>query len=165
MSRFISRYGGIYEHSPWVAERVVAMHGKLDDIGQIRDLMAKVVDDASTEEKVKLIQNHPELVIRQQDQERLTPESRQEQKNAGLDSFAPEDVARFAILNKNYREKFGFPFVIAVWGKTQFEILAAFESRIRNDLETEFSNAMNEIHKIASMRLERMEAGSVDEIG
>ena len=103
MSRFISRYGGIYEHSPWVAERVVAMHGKLDDIGQIRDLMAKVVDDASTEEKVRLIQNHPELVIKQQEQERLTPESRQEQKNAGLDSFSPKEVARFDILNKKYR--------------------------------------------------------------
>ena len=165
MSRFVYKYGGIYEHSPWVAERVVAMHGKLDDIDQIRDLMAKVVDDASTEEKVRLIQNHPELVIKQQEQERLTPESRQEQKNAGLDSFSAKEVARFDILNKKYREKFGFPFVIAVWGKTQFEILTAFENRIKNDLETEFSNAMSEIHKIASMRLERMEAGSDDEIG
>jgi len=132
------------------------MHGDLDDIVRIEVAMAKIVDDASHEEKMALIRNHPDLAVSQGVAGQLTSESREEQHSAGLDSCSSGEVQRFDSLNKKYRERFGFPFVIAVWGKSRYEILDAFETRLENDFDSEFGIAMEEIHKIAALRLQRL---------
>lgn len=157
MSGFIAKFSGVYEHSPWVAERVLDAHGELDDIDQIETVMVKIVDNASVAEKLELILGHPELAVSQSYAGQLTSESRQEQQSAGLDNCSSVEVERFNDLNKKYTGRFGFPFVMAVWGKSRSEILAAFETRLNNNFDTEFSNAINEIHKIAAMRLHRLE--------
>ena len=131
MSWDLSRFSGVYEHSPWVAERLMSMHEELDDIARIEAAMVKIVDDATFEEKMTLIRNHPDLAVSQGVAGQLTSESREEQQSAGLDSCSSGEVRRFDSLNKNYRERFGFPFVIAVWGKSRYEILDAFEKRLR----------------------------------
>ena len=157
MSRLLSRFSGVYEHSPWVAERLLALHGELDDITRIEAAMVKIVDAASFEEKIALIRSHPDLAVSQDDAGQLTSESREEQHSAGLDSCSSGEVERFDLLNRKYREKFGIPFVIAVWGKSRYEILDAFGTRLGNDFDTEFGNAIAEIHKIAALRLNRLD--------
>jgi len=152
----MSRFSGVYEHSPWVAERLMATHGELDDIAEIEAAMAKIVDDASFEEKMELIRKHPDLAVSQDRAGQMTMESREEQHSAGLDSCSSGEVQLFDTLNKKYRERFGFPFVIAVRGRSRYQILDAFETRLGNDFDSEFSNAMDEIHKIAALRLQRL---------
>jgi OHCU decarboxylase len=83
----------------------------------------------------------------------LTTDSASEQASAGLDRCSPEEFARFQGLNAAYKAKFGFPFIIAVRGLGRAEILAAFERRLGNDVETEFATALGEINRIALLRL------------
>jgi OHCU decarboxylase len=83
----------------------------------------------------------------------LTPASKQEQQSAALDQCTPEEYKQFHKLNRRYKDKFGFPFIMAVRGSNRQEILSAFTSRLDNDPETEFTRAMSEIHKIARLRL------------
>lgn len=153
---FIRRFGGIYENSPWVAERAAAHVGRSADYDQIARLMADCVDNASYEQQLELIRAHPDLADRARTSEELTESSRAEQASAGLDRCTPEEVERFHSLNAAYRDKFGFPFVMAVRGKSRAEILDAFEARLANDPEQEFERALVEIHRIARLRLEAL---------
>ena len=153
---FVARFGGIYEHSPWVAERAAAHIGRSADYDQIATLMADCVDNASRELQLELIRAHPDLAGRAQIAGELTAESSEEQASAGLDQCTPDEYERFQSLNARYREKFGFPFVMAVRGAGRAEILDAFERRLENDVDTEFETALEEIHKIARLRLEAM---------
>lgn len=153
---FLQRFGGIYEHSPWVAERAAPHVGKSADYDQIANLLADCVDNASREQQLELIRAHPDLAGKAQVAGELTAASTAEQASAGLDACSPEEYERFRSLNERYRRKFGFPFVMAVRGATRHEILAAFERRLANDPETEFETALIEIHKIARLRLEAM---------
>lgn len=150
---FIARYGGIYEHSPWVAERAAALLGDSADIDVIARVMADCVDNASMSWQLALIRAHPDLAGKAAIAGELTADSETEQASAGLDSCSPEEYARFKALNEEYRRKFGFPFVMAVRNKSRGEILEAFESRLENDYDEEFENALLEIHRIARMRL------------
>ncbi len=153
---FVARFGGIYEHSPWVAERAAAHVGRSADFDQIATLMADCVDNASRERQLELIRAHPDLAGRAQIAGELTADSSEEQASAGLDRCTPEEYERFQGLNARYRDRFGFPFVMAVRGSSRAEILDAFERRLENDYETEFETALVEIHKIARLRLEAM---------
>jgi 2-oxo-4-hydroxy-4-carboxy-5-ureidoimidazoline decarboxylase len=152
-NEFIARYGGIYEHSPWVAERAAALLGDSADIDVIARVMADCVDNASLSWQLALIRAHPDLVGKAAIEGELTRDSETEQASAGLDRCSPEEYARFKALNEEYRRKFGFPFVMAVRNKSRSEILEAFESRVENDYDEEFENALLEIHRIARMRL------------
>ncbi len=151
---FMSVYGPIYEHSPWVAEAVwpEAEAGRLDAPGALERAMAAAVDAASAEQKMALVRAHPELAGRTAIAD-LADASRSEQSGAGLDRCTPEEFADFQALNTAYNAKFGFPFIIAVKGLTRGEILAAFEARLQNDPETEFAEALTQIHRIAAFRL------------
>jgi len=155
-SDFVRRFGGIYENSPWVAERAEPHLGDSVDYDQIATLMADCVDNASEERQFELICAHPDLAGKAQIAGELTAESTDEQASAGLDSCSAAEYERFNELNSRYKAKFGFPFVMAVRNSSRADILAAFERRLGNDYESEFEEALVEIHKIARLRLEAM---------
>ena len=156
--QFVDRFGGIYEHSPWVAERAARVLDDTATIEQIASIMADCVDNADVEQQLALIRAHPDLAGRAQIAGELTAESSEEQTSAGLDRCTPGEYERFQALNARYKDKFGFPFVMAVRGSDRGQILAAFEQRLQHDYATEFETALSEIHKIARLRLEAMEA-------
>ena len=151
--QFIARYGGIYEHSAWVAERAAPHVADCDDIDAIARVMADCVDNASREQQLALIRAHPDLAGKAQVAGELTPDSTSEQASAGLDQCTADEYRRFQELNQRYHEKFGFPFVMAVRDSGRAEILDAFAARLDNDPDTEFETALAEIHKIARLRL------------
>lgn len=154
---FISLYGCIYEHSPWVAERVSTEAAGIIAADEIAELMAECVDNASPERQLALIRAHPDLAGKAQVAGDLTAASTAEQASAGLDQCSKVEYERFQALNAAYKEKFGFPFVMAVRGSSRDEILEVFSARLRNDYDLEFETALTEIHKIARLRLEALE--------
>ncbi len=158
-SEFVTRYGGIYEHSAWVAEETAAIALESGGTDRIAELMADCVDNASVERQLALIRAHPDLAGKAQVAGELTEESTTEQSSAGLDQCSAEEYEKFQTLNRAYLEKFGFPFVMAVRDSSRADILAAFESRLGNDQDVEFETALAEIHKIAALRLNALEAG------
>ena len=157
-SEFVARYGGIYEHSAWVAEETAGDAVANEDLEQIAVIMAECVDNASTERQLALIRAHPDLAGKAQLAGELTQDSTTEQSKAGLDQCSADEYAQFQTLNDRYHEKFGFPFVMAVRASTRAEILTAFAARLENDAALEFETALEEIHKIARLRLHAMEA-------
>ena len=104
-----------------------------------------------------MIRAHPDLAGRASIAGELTAESTEEQASAGLDRCSPEEYARFQSLNTAYKEKFGFPFVMAVRNRSRADILEAFERRLGNDYDEEFETAIAEIHTIARLRIDAME--------
>jgi OHCU decarboxylase len=156
---FVARYGGIYERSPWVAAEAAEVAGGVDDAGRLAEVMADCVDNAPRAKQLELIRAHPDLAGRAQLAGELTGDSTSEQASAGLDHCSAEEYQRFQTLNRAYREKFGFPFVMAVRGSDRRKILDAFEARLGNDAETEFETALAEIHEIARLRLEALGSG------
>lgn len=152
---FMEIYGGIYEHSPWIAE--AAWHSKngenLDTANALHHAMRSAVDTADETARLRLICAHPDLAGKAAVRGELTNESRSEQKGAGLDACSPQEFEEFQILNKAYRQKFGFPFIIAVKGHDRHSILASFRTRLNHDRAVEFETALTQIHKIASLRL------------
>ena len=155
---FVRRFGGIYEHSAWVAEEAAAIVDETDDIGAVAAVMADCVDNASVDRQLELIRAHPDLAGKAGIAGNLTEESSTEQSSAGLDRCTPDEFERFQVLNSSYHERFGFPFVMAVRGCSRADILAEFEARLNNHYEEEFETALAEIHKIARLRLEAMES-------
>ena len=154
---FIARYGGIYEHSPWVAEQVAPFAADVGDVDALAALMADCVDNAAPDRQLELIRAHPDLAGKAGVAPGLTPDSTEEQASAGLDRCSPDEFERFQALNIAYHEKFGFPFVMAVRDRTRTAILEAFTERLGNSYDLEFETALVEIHKIARLRLEAME--------
>jgi len=154
---FIAQYAGIYEHSPWVAECVATIAVELADTDRLAALMADCVDNAATDKQLALIRAHPDLAGKAQVAGELTAESTEEQASAGLDQCTENEYERFQALNDAYKEKFGFPFVMAVRESTREEILDAFNERLQNDYELELETALTEIHTIARLRLGAME--------
>ena len=152
---FVARYGGVYEHSPWVAEAAFDDGGPADP-GVLAVRFAAIVEAAGRERKLELIRAHPDLAGRAAVAGELSAASTEEQKRARLDLCTPAEFERFQALNASYRRKFGFPFVLAVRNRSRQEILGAFEARLDNDPETEFDTAIREIHEIARLRLEAM---------
>lgn len=155
-SDFVNRYGGVYEHSRWVAERAETWVGDSSDAAVIARCMVDCVDNASNTQQLELIRSHPDLAGKAQIAGELTASSTQEQARAGLDRCTLAEYELFQSLNTRYKEKFGFPFVMAVRNASRAEILEAFERRLMNEYDIEFETALVEIHKIAKMRLEAM---------
>ena len=159
-AKFVERFGAVYEHSPWVAERAweTGLNAASDHVAGLAAAMAAVVAVASEEEKLALVSAHPDLAGRLALRGELGAHSATEQASAGLDALSAADFARFQSLNTAYRERFGFPFVIAVRGLTPAVILTAFEARLQNDKPSEIKTALAEIDKIAHLRLRAMAA-------
>ena len=155
---FVRRFGSVFEHSPWIAERAYRLElGPAHDTsGGLHNALARIFRAASQSERLGVLNAHPDLAGKLAAARRLTPESTNEQASAGLDALTDEERHRFADLNTAYVARFGFPFIIAVKGKTKDEILAAFEKRIGNDRETELNTACIQVERIALLRLKDM---------
>src|SRR5512133_1307949 len=149
---FTARLGGIFEHSPWVAERAAARR-PFASVAQLHAAMADVVRSASGDERLRLIRVHPELAGRAAVRGELTDESTREQKGAGLDQCNVEEFERMHDLNRRYKAKFGFPFVIAVRGHDRGSILRAFAERLENAREAEAAEWIEQIIRIGGFRL------------
>ncbi len=152
---FVARFGGIFEHSAWIAER--AFDGELgaahDTAIGLHSALARRFRAASDVERLGVLTAHPDLAGKLAAAKRLTAESTHEQTSAGLDALTDEERATFTDLNTRYTETFGFPFIIAVKGLNKDSILQAFQSRIDNDRDTEFATACKQVERIALLRL------------
>ncbi|GHC47238.1 allantoinase PuuE [Neogemmobacter tilapiae] len=153
--RFMALYGGIYEHSPWIAERAFGLElGPAHDSALgLANALARVFRSASQGEKLGVLRAHPDLAGKLAAAKRLTPESTAEQASAALDALTDAERERFSALNAAYTAKHGFPFIIAVRDNTKASILRAFETRIANDTATEFATACGQVERIAYHRL------------
>ncbi|EGY00845.1 hypothetical protein AZA_89183 [Nitrospirillum viridazoti Y2] len=155
---FVARFGGVFEHSPWIAEAAWDA-GLPAGAGTADGLHAALVTQfraASREKRLGVLLAHPDLAGRLAVRGELTAESTAEQASAGLDKCTPEEYARFQELNDAYKARFGFPFILAVRGLTRAAILENFESRVANDTETEFATATAQVERIALLRLKEM---------
>lgn len=145
---FVRAVGAVYEHSPHFARRAAARR-PFADADHLRHALQQEVNHAPEAEQMTLIQAHPDLVGRAV----LTAESQGEQAAAGLTDLSAQEVEMFRRHNAAYREKFGFPFIICARMNKKDAILEAFPRRLQNDAATEKKAALDEIHKIAALRL------------
>jgi 2-oxo-4-hydroxy-4-carboxy-5-ureidoimidazoline decarboxylase len=153
---FVSTLGGIFEHSPWVAEAVVGAR-PFGTIENLHRAMVAAVLAAPAERQLALLQAHPELAGKLARSGGLSSASAGEQASLGLDRLDAAEIARFDQANARYRTRFGFPFIIAVKAqRDRRAILDALESRSINDLATEIEAALAEVAKIARFRLEAL---------
>ena len=154
-ARFVERFGGIFEHSPWIAERAWALElgPAHDSAAGLHNALCRMFRSATGEERLGVLRAHPDLAGKLAAAKRLTPESTAEQASAALDALTDEERATFQRLNGEYVAKHGFPFIIAVRDNTKESILAAFRTRISNDTETEFATACRQVERIAELRL------------
>ncbi|OLO04880.1 MULTISPECIES: 2-oxo-4-hydroxy-4-carboxy-5-ureidoimidazoline decarboxylase [Salinicola] len=159
---FIESYGEIYEHSPWIAAQSWdrGLGETQDTPAGLAERLRQQVDAASADAQLALIRAHPDLAGKAAVAGELTDDSRSEQAGAGLDQCTPAEFARFERLNHAYRERFEFPFVIAVRGLDRHAILEAFETRLHHRPQQERRTAIEQIHRIARLRLEQRAAES-----
>ena len=155
---FIARFGGIFEHSAWVAEGAYdhGLSAESDTPEGLHADMATIMRAAAKERQLALINAHPDLAGKLHAAGRLTQDSTKEQSSAGLDMLTDAERRRFTELNDAYKARFGFPFILAVKGKTKADILQAFETRLHHSKEQEFATALEQIEKIALLRLREM---------
>ena len=153
--RFVERFGGIFEHSAWIAEGAWALElGPAHDCATgLHNALARIFRSATPDQRMAVLRAHPDLAGKLAAAKRLTPESTAEQASAALDSLTDDERARFQSLNTEYVAKHGFPFIIAVRDNTKASILQAFSTRIANDTATEFATACAQVERIAELRL------------
>lgn len=153
--QFMAEFGGIYEHSPWIAAAALArgLGEDADNADGLAARMAAEVDTADRDAKLALLRAHPDLAGKLALAGALGADSAQEQAGAGLDACTPDELARFTALNTEYTQRFGFPFIIAVRGLERAQILAEFERRAGNSESDEFAEAVEQVHRIARLRL------------
>jgi 2-oxo-4-hydroxy-4-carboxy-5-ureidoimidazoline decarboxylase len=145
---FTNTFASLFEHSPWIAARTAAKR-PFANRGEFLAALCETVMKSNNDEKLCLIRAHPDLVGR----EVLTHESEEEQAAAGLGHLSPAELEAFRSYNLRYREKFGFPFIICARLNKKEAILNAFPQRLENSREKEIETALNEIFKIADLRL------------
>lgn len=148
---------GLYEHSPWVAEKALAAR-PFQSLAQLKYALAQVLQAASQEQKIRLIQAHPELAGKAMASQNLTAASASEQGRAGLSECSAEEFERLQQLNAGYKAKFGFPFILAVRGPRgdglgKQQIIETFARRLQNHPDFELQESLRQIHRIAELRL------------
>jgi 2-oxo-4-hydroxy-4-carboxy-5-ureidoimidazoline decarboxylase len=149
---FVGALGGVFEHSPWIAERAHA-RGPFADLAALHAAMVGVMRAATREEQLALIRAHPELAGRAMVARELTADSAREQSGAGLTACSPEEYARLLELNERYQRKFGFPFILAVKGYDRAGVIAEFARRVERSPDQEFEEALRQIATITGFRL------------
>ena len=156
--RFVERFGGVFEQSPWIADRAwnLELGPAHDSAAGVHNALCRMFRSASAEERMGVLRAHPDLAGKLALARRLTPDSTHEQASAGLDALTDDERASFQQLNASYVAKHGFPFIIAVRDNTKASILAAFSARIANDTATEFTTACKQVERIAELRLQDM---------
>ncbi|HEY3623450.1 MAG TPA: allantoinase PuuE [Roseiarcus sp.] len=151
---FIERFGGVYEHSPWIAAAAYDSGlASADTAEALAKALAVAAAKGTTEQKCALIEAHPDLAGKFAVAGTLTADSAREQASAGLDQLSGGEMHQFSELNDAYRTRFGFPFIMAVKGKNTADILSAFRDRLANDADAETTTALAEIDRIAALRL------------
>lgn len=146
---FVAAIGWVFEHSPWVAER--AFHARpFATLDALHAAMTEQVNRATFAESLALLKAHPDLGARA----RLSEASTAEQADAGLDSLTPGEFEQFHRLNAAYRNRFGFPFLLAVKGSTKHDILRALQARMEASPDDEYREALRQVYRIARFRLE-----------
>lgn len=148
---FTEALGEIWEETPAIAQQTW-QYRPFADIESLYQSMIKVVREMSVAEQVALIKAHPDLGSKT----KMAQASVEEQSQAGLSTLSPAEYEQFQSLNQAYKDKFGFPFIIAVKNHTKASILEAFKNRLQNDLESEKQQALSEISQIARFRLDAL---------
>lgn len=152
---FVSAFGGLYEHSPWIAEAAEEKR-PFPDFYSLLAAMTEIVSSSDEAKQLALLRAHPELAGKAVIDRHLTDASIEEQASAGLDRMTSQEYETFHRLNADYNARFDFPFIICVRLTDKAGILKAMESRARNSREQEFRTALEEVSKIARLRLEAM---------
>ena len=151
-TEFIRVVGPVFEHSPWIAEITFAKK-PFADLENLHRVLCETINNSGEEKQLALIRAHPDLVGKIALARQLTKESTNEQASAGLNKLSPEEIELFQKQNIAYKNKFGFPFVICARLSKKAAILAGFERRLNNSREQEIKTALEEIFKIAELRL------------
>ncbi|MGE4369801.1 MAG: 2-oxo-4-hydroxy-4-carboxy-5-ureidoimidazoline decarboxylase [Burkholderiaceae bacterium] len=149
---FITCLGGIFEHSPWVARQVLDRR-PFPSVAALHEAMVDQVRRASARSRLELIRAHPELAGKAAIRGELTHESTREQAGAGLDQCSPQEYETLTALNRDYNQKFGFPFILAVRGYDRAGIIGQFRRRLALDPEQEQQECLEQIYRIALFRL------------
>jgi len=152
---FAATLGGIFEHSPWVADEAWAAR-PFASARELHSAMLAVVHAAGGERQLALLRAHPELAGKAALRGELTADSTREQSGAGISACSPEEYRRLHDLNARYNAKFGFPFILAVKGHDRASILSEFERRAGHDRETEFAECLAQVAKISGFRLDAL---------
>ena len=152
---FVEKFGGIFENSPWVAERAWEKRpfASLDDM---HAAMVAVVKYATAPLQLALLKSHPDLAGKEAQAGAMTASSVAEQASAGLNALSHEEMAQISDLNAAYKKKFGFPFLIAVRMHTKEGILFQFNRRLKNETQTEFANDLENVYIITRLRLNKL---------
>lgn len=153
---FMRNFAGLYEHSSWVAETAynkVKSSAEFNNLEKFHSLLCEILLDADPDAQQKLILAHPMLSGKKKVNDEITEFSINEQKSAGLDNCTDEEITTFDNLNQKYLTKFNFPFIMAIKEKTKTDIVTGFEARQQNTVAQEKLNAINEINKIAWLRI------------
>lgn len=155
---FVAAYGGVFEHSPWIAERAfdLELGAAHDTAGGLHNALARMFRSASDSERLGVLTAHPDLAGKLAQAQRLTVDSTSEQASVGLDALTDNERQTFTELNDAYTDKFGFPFIIAVRDNTKATIMGAFQRRLNNDRAAEFAEACRQVERIAELRLRDM---------
>ena len=157
-AQFVEEFGGVFEHSAWIAERAhgLELGPAHDTVVGLQNAMARMFRSASEEERLGVLTAHPDLAGKLAAAKKLTAESTTEQASAGLDALTDAERAEFTAQNAAYTKKFGFPFIIAVRDHDKVSIKAAFATRLENDRSVEFAEACHQVERIALHRLKDM---------
>ncbi|UWQ92261.1 allantoinase PuuE [Rhodobacteraceae bacterium M382] len=152
---FVANYGGVFEHSAWIAERAFELElgPAHDTAGGLHNALCRMFRSATQAERLGVLNAHPDLAGKLAQAKRLTAESTSEQASAGLDALTDAERHSFTELNQEYVSKFGFPFIIAVRDHDKASIQSAFQRRINQTRETEFAEACRQVERIAEVRL------------
>lgn len=152
---FVEAFGGIFEHSAWIADRAfdLELGPAHDTAGGLHNALTRMFRSASEDERLGVLTAHPDLAGKLAQAKRLTQESTSEQASAGLDALTDAEREAFTDLNQRYTQAFGFPFIIAVRDHNKASILEAFQRRIEQDRTTEFAEACRQVERIAEFRL------------
>ncbi len=152
---FVAALANVFEYSPWIAERAAAAR-PFAGVTQLFEAMTAAVDQAAPERRLALIRAHPDLADKTQRAEGLTAESSGEQNSVGLDRLSDAEYEAFGRVNDAYRAKFGFPYIVCVRRQTKDSILRDFERRLPNDADAEMQRSIEEISRIAALRLDAL---------
>jgi OHCU decarboxylase len=156
LAQFVARFCGVYEHSPWVAERAWERR-PFDSIDRLHASMLRAVGEASGEEQLALMRAHPELAGREAAKGELTAASSTEQGRLGFLALDRSHVERMAEINRRYRQRFGFPCIVALRLHASREsVMAEMQRRLGNTLQTEMAAALEQIGHIARGRLDKL---------
>lgn len=154
-SAFVEQFGGVYEHSAWVAEKAFE-DGLPTGVKPLVACLRDIIEAAGEAPQLALLRAHPDLAGKLAKSGALTTESTSEQAGAGLDECTAEEFTEFTALNDTYKAKFGFPYILAVKGRHRVDILDNFRSRVGNSPAQEFREALDQVHQIARLRLEAL---------